>query len=913
MPRRLSFTRLVPAQQPLLFIALAFSGGLLLAAYQFIAPHYWMIGVVALWLSVTVCLWLKRAGWWVTALLLLGCAASGGLLWTLNEMSVGEGRVRRLFARGELLVEEPVEIWGTLYAAPELAPERIYLSVAVERVATLQCERPASGAVQIIVPFNDGEARAEYDALALDYGTRVRLLAHLSNRRGYRNPGAPEFDQLLEHRGYDASGWVKSPLLIERLGTGKRQLVLAWLYQVRARTISLMLRHFRQPTSGLLVAALFGNRYFIARDTAELFRAGGTFHLLVISGLHVAMIAAVALWLAKLLSIARAVQLGLVTVLMWAYALMVGAQPSITRAVVMLNIAFAGQLLFRQAVSANTLAASAVVLLVWQPRDLFNPGFQLSFLTVLVIVVCTEPLYQRLKRIGAWQPSASTPYPPRLSRLVRWWAEALFWDERAFQQEMDEARIHYRLAKTRAARWPNHCHWRSALAWIALTLLTTTVIQLGLLPLMLAHFHRVAVVAPLANVIEGALVFALMLAGAIYLLIYAIVGSWAWPLAETVNGIGWLTVKAGEPLLAWRRASWRVPDFGAGQEWVWLGYFLAVLVLIILINEWNPFRKGDEATAARRRSMGRLLALTASFTLMVLSWLLIVHPFAPDYERGRLSVTFLDVGQGDAMLLSFPQGRLMLLDSGGRSAFDQPDEAGEGEDVFIEDRLGIGEAAVLPFLWRRGAKQLDWIVASHGDADHAAGFAEIVKSVAVNEALRGATVRRNLPPDLFDKAVRAASIPLRTIKRGDEWEIDGVRFSVLSPFVDDASAPISDNNESLVLRLSFGQRSFLFTGDIEKEAEARLIASASELRADVLKVAHHGSQTSSTTEFLQRVAPQHAVISAAYPSPFGHPHAETMARLRTTSARIWQTSQCGAITISTDGRDLRIETFVKCE
>ena len=124
---------------------------------------------------------------------------------------------------------------------------------------------------------------------------------------------------------------------------------------------------------------------------------------------------------------------------------------------------------------------------------------------------------------------------------------------------------------------------------------------------------------------------------------------------------------------------------------------------------------------------------------------------------------------------------------------------------------------------------------------------------------------------------------------------------------------MSDNNESMVLRITFGDRRFLLTGDIEKEAEARLVESKIDLRADVLKVAHHGSKTSSTIEFLERVNPRHAVISVAGHSPFGHPHAEALARLRATNARIWRTSECGAITISTDGSDLRVETFVKCE
>jgi len=912
MPRRLSFTRLSAFQQPLVFIASAFIAGLLFAAHYPFSIRIWLIAAVVLWLSASVCLLMKRSGKIVIGLLLIGSFVCGCVLWAINEASVGEDRVRRLFERGELAIEEPVEIWGTLDAAPELAPDRIYLSVAVEKIATLGRERTASGVAQIVVPFNDDESRDDYDRLALDYGTRVRALGNLSNRRGYRNPGAPDFDEMLEHRGFDATGWVKSPLLIENLGAGNRNAFLHLLYRIRARALATTLRSFTQPASGILAAALFGNRHFLSRDAAEVFRAGGTFHLLVISGLHVAMIAVVVLWLAKMLSNSRIVQYSLVMALMWAYALMVGAQPSITRAVVMLNVALVGQLIFRASAGANTLAASAIVLLAWQPRDIFNPGFQLSFLTVLVIVALTSPLYLRFREIGQWQPSASTPYPPRIPRSVKWLAEALFWNEREFREEMNRAPIRYRLEKSRAAVWLNRFRLQSALAWIAITLATTTGVQIGLLPLMIFYFHRFSIVSPIANIVEAALVFALMIAGAAYLLIHSVIGAWALKLAPIVNATGWLTVRAGEPLLDWRKVSFRVPDFGEHWEWVFIAYFAAALIVIVAVNEWNPFRKGDQAVDARRRIIGRVATASSTLAIIVLGWLLIVHPFRHEFERGRLSVAFLDVGQGDAMLITFPQGSLMMLDSGGRIDFDSREGYEEGEDEFVEDRLGVAEAAVMPYLWRRGVKRLDWIAASHGHPDHVEGFAEIVRSFEIGQAVRPAAPLNSLSPDLFDQALRSSGLPVWRLKRGDDLVIDGARVEVLSPPIQTEAMLLSENDQSLVLRVSFGHRSFLLTGDIEREAEEMLVSSASDLRADVLKVAHHGSKTSSTEEFLERVKPQHAVISVAEHSPFGHPHPEALARLQTTSANIWRTSECGAITISSDGSDLRVETFVKC-
>jgi len=150
-------------------------------------------------------------------------------------------------------------------------------------------------------------------------------------------------------------------------------------------------------------------------------------------------------------------------------------------------------------------------------------------------------------------------------------------------------------------------------------------------------------------------------------------------------------------------------------------------------------------------------------------------------------------------------------------------------------------------------------------------------------------------------------------RRGERFVIDGTRIDVLSPPAGPGEQVLTDNNRSLVLKITYGNRSFLLTGDLEKEGEAMLLNSGSDVAADVLKVAHHGSRTSSTDEFLHAVCPSHAVISVADPSPYGHPHAEVIERLREKGARIWRTSACGAITISTDGLDLRVETFVKCE
>ncbi len=923
MPRRLAFAQLSVREQPLVFLAVAFILGELVAARsQFSNLKSWLVSAIILFAIAIVFLCLQRFQWqrdWIiTAMLLLSCFACGACLWSLNEAGVAEHRIKKLFANDVIEAAEPVEIWGTVTAAPELAPDRIYLEIAIERIATRGKELLASGTVRLVVPFAEAQDRLDYDALQLDYGVRIRALTNLRKAQGYRNPGAPNFAELLEYHGYDATGLIKSALLIERLGEGSGTRLLSLLYSIRANAIAVILQSLTQPTSGILAAALFGNQHFLARDVAESFRLGGTFHLLVISGLHVAVLALVILWLTTKLIKSRGLRLAVIMLLLWAYTLMVGAQSAIMRATVMLTFVLIGQLIFRTAPGANTLAASALVLLAWQPHDLFNPGFQLSYLTVLMVVAVMVPLLDRLKQLGEWQPSALTPYPPRVPAWLKWYAEVLHWNEAEFRAEMHKAPIHYRLEKARMAKWLSATRVRrgcqQSLRWTATTIIATVGIQLGLLPVMIAYFHRVSFVSPLTNVIQGALMFVLMIAGAVYLLFYSLVGSVVMKFAAVMNWLGWLTAHAADWLLVWRKLNFRVPDYGANSAWMYAVYFALVLVFIVALTLWNPFSlhsRGTEDSQRMRRGFIFGVLSFSGLALLALITLLIWHPHQHEFEPGRLSITFLDVGQGDGMLISFPNGKLMLLDSGGRMPTDLAQT--EGEKIFIEDRISIGEAAVSPYLWQRGIKRLDFIAASHGHSDHTQGFADIGKSFVIGEALTGVIPTDDKQFDALREAANYAGAPLRSIARGDRLEIEGVQVEVLTPFREALNAVQAANNQSLTLRLRFGQRVFLLTGDIEKEIERRLVAENEDLKTSVLKVAHHGSRSSSTAAFLARAQPTVAVISVADPSPYDHPHPETMTGLQKIGARVLPTSRCGAITISTDGNDLQVKTFVKCE
>jgi competence protein ComEC len=287
--------------------------------------------------------------------------------------------------------------------------------------------------------------------------------------------------------------------------------------------------------------------------------------------------------------------------------------------------------------------------------------------------------------------------------------------------------------------------------------------------------------------------------------------------------------------------------------------------------------------------------------------IVIIHP-ASARTDGRLRIDFLDVGQGDSLLVTIPDGTTLLIDGGGRPDFRKsvPEQMKE----FERDTRSIGEAVVSEFLWARGLDRVDYLIATHADSDHIDGL----NDVARNFEVRAALVARNPSADAefakFARTAESESIPMVTIGAGDELRFEDVSVDVLWPeFTENKDAP-SKNNDSIVLRVRLGDRVILLTGDVEAGAERSLQTTNSDLRADVVKVAHHGSKTSSTAEFVKAANAQWAIISVGQTSMFGHPHAEVVERWKGSGAEVLTTGSSGTITVITDGKDLRVETFV---
>jgi beta-lactamase superfamily II metal-dependent hydrolase len=263
-------------------------------------------------------------------------------------------------------------------------------------------------------------------------------------------------------------------------------------------------------------------------------------------------------------------------------------------------------------------------------------------------------------------------------------------------------------------------------------------------------------------------------------------------------------------------------------------------------------------------------------------------PIAPP-AGDVLTVAFLDIGQGDAILIRSPGGMTMLID-GGNSDKD-------------------GREVILPKLREWGADRLDVMVATHPDADHIGGLPFVLEnfevgSVALTGQLHSTQVYERFLTDIRDRQVSA--IPVRT---GTSIPFDSaVTVEVLGPddrFVQDEDEA---NDASIVIRLTYGQASFMLTGDAEDAEETAILAGGADLRSAVLKVGHHGSRSSTGEAFLSAVDPQIGVISAGEDNRYGHPHQDVLDRLSQHGVTVYRTDLSGTITITTDGSTISVET-----
>lgn len=613
-------------------------------------------------------------------------------------------------------------------------------------------------------------------------------------------------------------------------GRGIIPLALGAAHRLRGAAREQLLERGGETVGPALVAMVLGETRDLSPSDYRRFQRSGLLHLFSVSGLHAGIIAAALYGIFTLLRLPARPQALLVVLGVLAYAALTGFRLPVVRTVLMVGALGMHSWLRRPTDLLSRLALAALVICVLWPRSLFQAGFQLSFLAVFTLVVFT-PLVAEVARLrGADEKDAGT----RFNRF------------------------------------------RSTAQFLLRALLHFTLLQLALAPLLIVYFQQVSLVAPLANLVGVPLAMIALIAGAVmagpgFLIpgLNALVA----PIAQAMTHALFFVID----LLA-------APDFAAITARPFPPLMLLVYYLLMFGGAFLRFGRGPGHEARRRAAAAlHLLGLVA-----LLAWL----PALRAEPRDRLRVTFIDVGQGDAILLEPPGGAVLLIDSG--PAFP-PNAA---------------RYTLEPVLRTRGIERIDLLLATHADGDHIGGFADLLESFHV-VSVGGWKPALETPPleRIRSEQRRSPRAMPRPLHSGQVLRVGPPDFliEVLHPpeAEDSMSGSGGDRNTtSVVLRVRWREFSLLLTGDADREAEDQMIRrhGPAGLRATVLKAGHHGSNSSTGEGFLDAVSPNGIVVSCGLGNRYGHPSRRVLTRCaQSTASWLHRTDLDGALVLETDG------------
>ncbi|MFQ5542832.1 MAG: DNA internalization-related competence protein ComEC/Rec2 [Nitrospiria bacterium] len=653
-----------------------------------------------------------------------------------------------------------------------------------------------------------------------EYGDRLEMMIRLRSSGQFQNQGAFQFGDYRERTGW--SGFASLPHFdqIHKVGEGGIPLlkrIYRWRDTVRLRILSSM----EGPAVGLLMAIIIGETGYLSDEVRDVFSRSGTAHLLAVSGTHLAFISLLLFGLSRSLLLCLPARL-LLRLSLWKiasqlaalitafgvtfYTFFSGGRIGTLRALTMILVYLASIWFSRQRDAQCSLSLAALIILIFNPRALFEISFQFSFLAVLSIIL-----------------------------LVEWWAE--IGPKYFLEKEVPFAR-------------------RVFIDGPRLMFISTMGATLGTAPLSLYYFHQFSWVGPVANMVL------LPLAG------------WVMIPLGLFSAIGSLFMEKGFFLSGVNQHLWSfyldATRFFSAFPGAGFHFSSPHFLLVFLFYACFFF------VIVKKKSFRWLLAVNAVFFLTFLGW----GGFRVFPDRPR--VTFMDVGQGDAVLVEFPHGETMLIDGGDRRA---------------------GMFSVAPSLWEARIRKIDYLVGSHPQADHIGGFPYLVRNFEIGEAwINGKDIDTQTYRTLTE-SLNKKHIPIKTITReSSSVEIHPCGLQFLHPTQDKNLKFKEMNDQSIVIKMTCsGEKgsvvSFLFSGDLEKAGEKILLSRSDHLKSSILKVPHHGSQSASGRPFVTSVSPEIAIISVGRQNRHHHPHASVLDLYAESGSRVYRTDQEGAIVV----------------
>ncbi len=799
---------------PIVYVSIAWIAGIF--AGSIITASVWMLALPLPAIAAAIFVPRYRR----LLILLAACLLvfpGGALIYHASQHTLNSTQAQFYNERGTVSLE------GTVDDQPEVRGKSLEFKLAASSISTADNSSPIEGGVLVRLPFYH----------SYQYGDMLRLRGKLES--------PPQFDDF-DYRGYLATKGIYSTMnypSVNVIAVDKGWPPLAWVYSLRNSLSNSLLVCLPEPQSSLARAILLGLRGSLPADLLQSFYITGTTHLIAISGMNLTillgMVLALGIWM---FGRKNRAYFWISLSFIWLYTVLTGMPATMVRAAMMGSVFLIAELLGRQRNGLAALVLAAALMTAVEPRVLWDVSFQLSFMSMLGLILIAPPLIEY----------ASPQMRGRQNRYV------------AGLKKM-----------------------------VVISFATTLAAIIATWPLTALSFHSFSMVSAPATF------FAMpSFPGIIITSLLTSTAGLVWPPAGIFLGwIAWLflsyfllvvQVFSSIPVAYIRNI--------ALQPWQAAAYYAAPGLLLVCIKYRQNIRSSirswlDKArqTAGKLRSTNFSPVVYPALAVLLAGNMLVWTAFfsLPD---GRLHINVLDVGQGECILIRTAHGRNILIDAG-------PDPASAC--------VQLGKK--LPF-WDR---QIDMLILTQLQSDHIAGALELLRRYNIpSMGIPPSSSQAVLPGEIVQTA-RDKKVASYTLACGRQLSSGELCLTVLNPPAEPFKGTDDDiNNNSIVIRVTYGEVSFLLCSDIGMEAEQYLAGRRADLRSDVLKVAHHGSKGSSSDEFITIVDPASAAISAGEMNRFGHPNRETLERLlaKMPPDKIFVTASRGNIEFITDGQRL---------
>jgi competence protein ComEC len=847
-------------------------------------------------------------------------ALSDGLLRTVEGTVVDTGPVR-----GE--IEQNLndhDSGETAAAAPEQRPsQRIDLRISSLEVVTdaEDTQTAVAGRVRLTVRWPLDEA-AQPVPRPFQCGERIRALVRLLRPETYHDPGVWSREDYLVDQGITSTATVGIER-VDRLGPSAGEFLAcrvgSWQHASSARLLGLPAAMRRLPAplrltqddAIMLAAMVTGDRTYLTHSLRVGFERTGSFHMLVVSGFHLAIVAGCIFWLAHRLRLPRVPATLLTIAASFGYALFTGFATPVQRSLWMVTLYLLGRLIYRERSPLNTIGFASLCLLAASPRSLFEASLQMTLLAVVAIAGVAAPLLQGTFHpyLLATQDLGLTAIDAKLSPQLAQFRATLRIISTALRRAIHpglaassepgtvaadvaphtQLTLFHATLRTAATAWRAAIHGRMAesiagrlfpffvrfLLRVSELLVVSCVVELAMTLPMAIYFHRITIFALPVNLFILPLL-AILMPAALITLLFALIG----PAYAVVPAIFIaLPLHFGAGLVRFF-GSLAFGEFRIPAPLLWQSAaFCALLAAAIVLARGGRWQR------------------RAAWVAMLLAAWAAIAPRPIQHPRDALLMEAIDVGQGDSLLLITPDGKTLLVDGGGFGG--GPHQAPQEFD--------IGEEVVSEALWSRGIRRLDAVALSHAHSDHMGGLPAVLRNFHPTELWVGNNPRFDAYNALLDEAADL-HVRLRSMHAGDAFQFGAAQVSVLAPFPNYQPGPEPTNNDSLVLHAAYGETSVMLEGDAEAPIEEAMLTEPG-LRSTLLKVGHHGSLTSTRPEFLARVAPQWAVISCGLRNRYGHPRQEVLEELQAAHVRTLRTDINGVTCFRLDGKNTAPDSF----